>query len=124
MARATKDRRRQGRELGRQCRLPVPGIAAVDGQVVGLPVGRRSRRQPRQRRAGRARLAPAQWRCGELLRSRMRSTVAVLLLAVALAPSAASAHSHTKKGLEIVHPWTPATTEATTATTQVFMTIK
>ena len=54
----------------------------------------------------------------------MRGTVAVLLLAMALAPLAASAHSHTKKGLEIVHPWTPATTQATTATTQVFMKIK
>ena len=54
----------------------------------------------------------------------MRGTVAVLLLAVALAPLAASAHSHTKKGLEIVHPSTPATTEETTATTQVFMKIK
>jgi copper(I)-binding protein len=54
----------------------------------------------------------------------MRGTVAVLLLAMALAPLAASAHSHTKKGLEIVHPWTPATTEETTATTQVFMKIK
>ena len=46
------------------------------------------------------------------------------LLAVALAPPAASAHSHKKKGLEIVHPWTPATTEKTAATTPVFMKIK
>jgi copper(I)-binding protein len=48
----------------------------------------------------------------------------LLLLAVALAPPAASAHSHKKKGLEIVHPWTPATTEKTAATTPVFMKIK
>ena len=34
---------------------------------------------------------------------------------MALAPPAASAHSHKKKGLEIVHPWTPATTEKTAA---------
>ena len=54
----------------------------------------------------------------------MTRTIALLLLAVALAPPAASAHSHKKKGLEIVHPWTPATTEKTTATTQVFMKIK
>ena len=47
-----------------------------------------------------------------------------MLLAVALAPPAASAHSHKKKGLEIVHPWTHATTEKTTATTPVFLKIK
>ena len=54
----------------------------------------------------------------------MTRTIALLLLAVALAPPAASAHSQKKKGLEIVHPWKRATTEKTTATTQVFMKIK
>jgi copper(I)-binding protein len=45
-----------------------------------------------------------------------------LLLAAVLAPPA-TAHSHTNKNLEIVHPWTPETVrEATTA--RVFMTIK
>ena len=42
-----------------------------------------------------------------------------MLSAVALAPPAATAHSHNKKGLEIVHPWTPATTEKTAADTGV-----
>jgi hypothetical protein len=50
--------------------------------------------------------------------------IALVLSAVALAPPAATAHSHKKKGLEIVHPWTPATTEKTAATTPVFMKIK
>ena len=54
----------------------------------------------------------------------MARALVLLLLAVALAPPAASAHSHKQKGLEIVHPWTPATTEKTAATTQVFMKIK
>jgi len=54
----------------------------------------------------------------------MVRAIALLLLAVALAPPIAWAHSHTKKSLEIVHPWTPATTQATTATAQVFMKIK
>jgi copper(I)-binding protein len=50
--------------------------------------------------------------------------VAVLLLAVALAPPAAWAHSHKKKGVEVVHPWTPATSEKGSGTTRVFMKIK
>ena len=54
----------------------------------------------------------------------MTRTFVLLLLAAALAPPTASAHSHKKKGLEIVHPWTPATTEKTTATIPVFMKIK
>ena len=54
----------------------------------------------------------------------MTRTFVLLLLAAAFAPPAASAHSHKKKGLEIVHPWTPATTEKTTATIPVFMKIK
>ena len=47
-----------------------------------------------------------------------------LLLAMAFAPSAAPAHSHKKKGLEIVHPWTPAMLEASIANIPVYMTIK
>ena len=54
----------------------------------------------------------------------MARALVLLLLAVALAPPAASAHSHKKKGLEIVHPWTPATMEKTAATAPVFMKIK
>jgi copper(I)-binding protein len=46
----------------------------------------------------------------------------VLLAAVALVAPAAG-HSHKKKGLEIVHPWTPASAkDATTA--RVYMTVK
>ena len=51
--------------------------------------------------------------------------IAVLLsLAVALAPPAAMAHSHKKKGLEIVHPWTPAMVEANVANIPVYMKLK
>jgi periplasmic copper chaperone A len=51
--------------------------------------------------------------------------IAVLLsLAVALAPPAAMAHSHKKKGLEIVHPWTPAMVEANVANITVYMKLK
>lgn len=46
-----------------------------------------------------------------------------LLLAAAIVPPAA-AHSHKKKGLEIVHPWTPETVQKDAATARVFMTIK
>ena len=46
-----------------------------------------------------------------------------LLLAVAFAPQAALAHSHKKKGVEVVHPWTAATAKAD-GTTRVFMKIK
>ncbi len=37
--------------------------------------------------------------------------MALVLLAVALAPPAAVAHSHKQKSLEVVHPWTPAMAE-------------
>lgn len=51
--------------------------------------------------------------------------IVLLLLAVAtLAPPAALSHSHKKKGLEIIHPWTPAMLQKDARTTQVFMTIK
>ena len=51
--------------------------------------------------------------------------IALLLsLAVALAPPAAMAHSHKKKGLEIVHPWTPAMVEANVANIPVYMKLK
>jgi periplasmic copper chaperone A len=50
--------------------------------------------------------------------------VVLLLLAVAIAPPAALAHSHKKKGVEVVHPWTPATPDEGGGTTRVFMKIK
>ena len=51
--------------------------------------------------------------------------IAVLLsLAVALAPPAAMAHSHKRKALEIVHPWTPAMVEANVANIPVYMKLK
>jgi periplasmic copper chaperone A len=51
--------------------------------------------------------------------------IALLLsLAVALAPPAAMAHSHKKKALEIVHPWTPAMVEANVANIPVYMKLK
>jgi copper(I)-binding protein len=46
-----------------------------------------------------------------------------LLLAAVLAPPA-TAHSHKKKNLEIVHPWTPETVQKESATARVFMSIK
>jgi periplasmic copper chaperone A len=49
---------------------------------------------------------------------------ALLLLAVALAPPAAMAHSHKKKSLEVVHPWTPATAETNVANVPVYMKLK
>lgn len=52
----------------------------------------------------------------------MPRIVVLLLLAVALAPPAALAHSHKKKGVEVVHPWTTATSSG--GTTRVFMKIK
>ena len=42
----------------------------------------------------------------------MRTFCMLFLLAVAIAPPAAEAHSHKRKGLEIVHPWTSATAAA------------
>jgi periplasmic copper chaperone A len=53
----------------------------------------------------------------------MLKFAAVLLLAVAIAPPAAQAHSHKRKGLEIIHPWTFATATAG-ATVAVCMKIK
>jgi copper(I)-binding protein len=47
----------------------------------------------------------------------------ILLLAAALLVLPASAHSHKSKGLEIVHPWTPASPKGA-PTARVFMTIK
>jgi periplasmic copper chaperone A len=46
----------------------------------------------------------------------------VLLAAVALTAPAAP-HSHKKKGLEIVHPWTPASVKDAVSA-RIFMTIK
>jgi copper(I)-binding protein len=48
----------------------------------------------------------------------------ILSLAVALAPPAAMAHSHKKRALEIVHPWTPAMVEANVANIPVYMKLK
>jgi periplasmic copper chaperone A len=50
-------------------------------------------------------------------------TLAFGLLAAAFAPPAAVAHSHRKNGLEIVHPWTFATS-GTGGVAQVCMKIK
>jgi len=49
---------------------------------------------------------------------------ALLLAAATLAPSAGLSHSHKRKNLEIVHPWTMAMLEKGTTTARVFMTIK
>jgi periplasmic copper chaperone A len=50
---------------------------------------------------------------------------AILLLVAALVlPTQASAHSHKKKGLEIIHPWTRAMTDKSQTTVLVSMTIK
>jgi periplasmic copper chaperone A len=54
----------------------------------------------------------------------MKALALLLLLAVALAPSAASAHSHKKKGLEAVHPWTPAKIEDNVANIPVYMKLR
>jgi hypothetical protein len=54
----------------------------------------------------------------------IRSLSILLLAAALLAPSTASAHSHKKKGLEIIHPWTRATVDTPNTTGQVSMTIK
>lgn len=50
--------------------------------------------------------------------------IAVLLLAAALAPPAALAHSHKKKTLEVVHPWTTATGEERVVNVAVYMKLK
>jgi hypothetical protein len=49
---------------------------------------------------------------------------ALLLLAAAIVPPAAAAHSHKRKNLEIVHPWTLEMQQKGTTTARVFMTIK
>jgi periplasmic copper chaperone A len=49
--------------------------------------------------------------------------ITLLLTAVLVLPTQASAHSHKKKGLEIIHPWTRATGKSQT-TVLVSMTIK
>lgn len=55
----------------------------------------------------------------------MNKLLAILLLAAAtLAPSAGHSHSHKRKYLEIVHPYTMATLEKSTTTAQIFMVIK
>jgi copper(I)-binding protein len=50
--------------------------------------------------------------------------IAWLLLAGVVAPAAALAHSHKQKGLEIVHPWTPAMQELGSGDAPVYMTVK
>jgi len=55
----------------------------------------------------------------------MNKLLAVLLLAGAtLAPSAGLTHSHKRKSLEIVHPYTMEMLKKETTTAQVFMVIK
>lgn len=48
----------------------------------------------------------------------------LVLLAAAAPVVPAAPHSHKKKGLEIVHPWTPAVPEESATSARVFMTIK
>jgi copper(I)-binding protein len=50
--------------------------------------------------------------------------IPLLLLAAALAPPAALAHSHKKKTLEIVHPWTTAMREERVVNVTVYMKLK
>lgn len=54
----------------------------------------------------------------------LRRQIALLLLAAALAPHAASAHSHKRKTLEIVHPWTTAMGEERVVNVTVYMKVK
>ena len=54
----------------------------------------------------------------------LRRPIALLLLAAALAPPAALAHSHKKKTLEIVHPWTTAMMEERVVNVAVYMKLK
>ena len=44
-----------------------------------------------------------------------------MLFSVALAPTAVIAHSHKKKGLEIVHPWTHETADPGTVNIAVYI---
>ena len=50
--------------------------------------------------------------------------ISILLLAALILPTQASAHSHKKKGLEIIHPWTRAMVDKAQTTLLVSMTIK
>ena len=68
---AREGRRRQGRELGGNVVYLSPGVRLSMDKWSGFAVGRHSRRQSRQRRAGRARLAAADRRCRQLLRRRI-----------------------------------------------------
>lgn len=54
----------------------------------------------------------------------MTRTLALVLLAAAIAPPAALGHSHKQKALEIVHPWTSAMVEEGIVNIPVYMTIK
>lgn len=54
----------------------------------------------------------------------VRRIIALLLLAVAIAPPAVLAHSHKKKGLEIVHPWIRAMFDSKVVNIPLFMKIK
>jgi copper(I)-binding protein len=55
----------------------------------------------------------------------MNKGIAFLLLVAAIAaPSAGLSHSHKKRSLEVVHPWTMATLEQDPSTARVYMTIK
>lgn len=50
--------------------------------------------------------------------------IALLLLAAALVPPAVRAHSHKKKSLEVVHPWTTAMAEERVVNVAVYMKLK
>jgi periplasmic copper chaperone A len=54
----------------------------------------------------------------------LRTGIALLLLLAALAPPAAQAHSHRKKSLEVVHPWTTAMVEERVVNVAVYMKLK
>lgn len=55
----------------------------------------------------------------------MNKHIAFLLLAAMIvAPSAGLSHSHKKKSLEVVHPWTMATLKQDTGPARVYMTVK
>jgi copper(I)-binding protein len=58
-------------------------------------------------------------------RMEMTKMAARLLFAMAaVAPLAAIAHDHGAKGIEVVHAWAPAMSEADTKSTAVYMTMK
>jgi copper(I)-binding protein len=54
----------------------------------------------------------------------LRRALGLLLLAATLAPAAALAHSHKKRTLEIVHPWTTAMVEERVVNVPVYMKVK